>query len=302
MWIQSGKDPSQTWSGGYAAGSSSGYADLKSTVQLIDSDGTKYPMLKEGTDYVMGGNPGENINIKLQTSSDGDPRSDQYGVYIKKLDLDYLAKVQEDYLRTLGAGRKKYLLEHPDELNKEVMDKVDPNRVLVGVYSVNGQSDEDGLAEVNIPIQPGWNNSLLFTFVHYGYAAGASDDKAKQKDFWIDAGSVALEIAAWGLATAATGGWAAVAWVVRAASLVGKVNRLYLIGEIAHISKRWFQDGFGQVGLNKYDAKFPNPGGFNHQYIIDTTGDAPRTAVEKFLTGPLFYPVVIGALAITVFG
>ena len=77
-------------------------------------------MLKEGTDYVMGGNPGENINIKLQTSSDGDPRSDEYGVYIKKLDLDYLAKVQEDYLRTLGAARKKYLLEHPDELNKEV--------------------------------------------------------------------------------------------------------------------------------------------------------------------------------------
>ncbi len=302
MWIQSGKDPTQTWSGGYAAGSSSGYADLKSTVQLIDSDGTKYPMLKEGTDYVMGGNPGENINIKLQTSSDGDPRSDQYGVYIKKLDLDYLAKVQEDYLRTLGAARKKYLLEHPDELNKEVLDKVDDNQALVGVYSVNGQSDEDGLAEVNIPIQPGWNNSLLFTFVHYGYAAGASDDKAKQKDFWIDAGSIALEIAAWGLATAATGGWAAVAWVVRAASLVGKVNRLYLIGEIAHISKRWFQDGFGQVGLNKYDSKFPNPGGFNHQYIIDTTGDAPRTAFDKFLTGPLFYPIVIGALAITVFG
>ena len=40
---------------------------------------------------------------------------------------------------------------------------MDPNQVLVGVYSVNGQSDEDGLAEVNIPIQPGWNNSLLFT-------------------------------------------------------------------------------------------------------------------------------------------
>ena len=56
------------------------------------------------------------------------------------------------------------------------------------------------------------------------------------------------------------------------------------------------------VGLNKYDAKFPNPGGFNHQYIIDTTGDAPRTAFDKFLTGPLFYPIVIGALAITVFG
>ena len=31
-----------------------------------------------------------------------------------------------------------------------------------------------------------------------------------------------------------------------------------------HNSSRWFQDGFGQVGLNKYDAKFPNPGGFNH--------------------------------------
>jgi len=302
MWIQSGKDPIQTWSGGYAAGSSSGYANLKSTAQLIDSDGTKYPMLKEGTDYVMGGNHGENINIKLQTSSDGDPRSDQYGVYIKKLDISYLAKVQEDYLKTLGAARKKYLLEHPDELNKEVMNKVNPNQALVGVYSVNGESDEDGLAEVNIPIQPGWNNSILFTYVHYGYAAGASDDKAKQREFWIDAGSIALEIATWALATAATGGWAAVAGIAKLALWAKRANRLYLIGEIGYITHRWFQDGFGQVGLNKYDAKFPNPGGFNHQYIIDTTGDTPRTAFDKFLTGPLFYPIVIGALAITVFG
>ena len=106
------------------------------------------------------------------------------------------------------------------------MDKVDPNQALVGVYSVKGQSDENGLAEVNIPIQPGWDNSLLFTFVHYGYAAGASDDKAKQREFWIDAGSIALEIAAWGLATAATGGWAAVAWVVRAAALGEKSKSL----------------------------------------------------------------------------
>ena len=32
------------------------------------------------------------------------------------------------------------------------------------------------------------------------------------------------------------------------------------------------------VGLNKYDAKFPSPGGFNHLYTIDTTGATPRTA------------------------
>jgi|GEM_PF-2995027 hypothetical protein len=302
MWLQSGKDPSQTWTGGYGAGSASGNANLKSNVQIIDPDGTKYPMLKEGTDYIMGGNPGENINIKLQTSSDGDPRSDQYGVYIKKLDIGYLAKVQEDYLRTLGAARRKYLLEHPDELSQAVMNKVNSNQALVGVYSVTGESDEDGLAEVNIPIQPGWNNSLLFTFVHYGYAAGASDDQAKRNQFWMDVGSVALEIAAWGLATVASGGLAAVAGVVRLASLAKKANRLYLIAEVAFLGKQWFQDGFGIVGLNKYDSKFPNPGGFNHQYIIDTTGATPRTAIDKFLAGPLFYPIVIGALAITVFG
>ncbi len=299
MWLQAGKSSDQTWTGAYGTGSIVGNANLKSTVQLIDPEGKKYPMLKEGTEYMMGGNPGETMNIKLQTSSDGEPRSDQYGVYIKKLDLGYLAKVQEDYLRTLGAARKKYLLEHPDELNEAIMDNVDPGQALVGVYSVNGQSDEDGLAEINIPIQPGWDNSLLFTFVHYGYAAGASDDNAKQREFWIDAGGIALDIAAWAVATAATGGWAAVAGI---ALWARRANRLYFIGEIGYISKRWFQDGFGTVGLNKHDAKFPNPGGFNHQYIIDTTGATPRTAFDKFLTGPLFYPIVIGALAITVFG
>jgi hypothetical protein len=302
MWLQSGKDPTQSWSGGYGAGSKSGNANLKSSMQLISPEGKKYPMLKEGTEFVMGGNPGENINIKLQTSSDGDPRSDKYGVYIKKLDIGYLAKVQEDYLRTLGAARKKYLLEHPDELSAAVMDKVDSNQALVGVYSINGESDEDGLAEVNIPIQPGWNNSILFTYVHYGYAAGASDDKAKNTEFMIDAGSIALELATWALAIGASGGLAAVAGIAKLALWAQRANRAFLLVEIGYVGKRWFQDGFGTVGLNKYDAKFPNPGGFNHAYTIDTTGSAPRTGVEKFLTGPLFYPVVIGALAITVFG
>ena len=126
MWLQEGKASYQSWEGGIVSGSIRGNANLKSSIQIIDSDGKKYPMLKEGTEYVMGGNPGENINIKLQTSSDGDPRSDKYGVYIKKLDLNYLAKVQEDYLKTLGASRKKYLLEHPDELSAAVNDKVNP--------------------------------------------------------------------------------------------------------------------------------------------------------------------------------
>ena len=296
MWLQSGKSSDQTWTGAYGTGSTSGKANLKSTVQIIDSDGKKYPMLKDGTEYVMGGNPGETMNIKLETSSDGDPRSDEYGVYIKKLDLGYLSKVREDYLRTLGAARKKYLLEHPDELNNEVMSKVNPQQALVGVYSVNGESDEDGLAEINIPIQPGWDNSLLFTYVHYGYSDQASDDYAKQIDFWIDAGSVALQVAAIVAAGVFTGG---AAWVVGALNFA---NKAVLIPELVYAAHRWMQDGFGQVGLNKYDAKFPSPGGFNHAYTIDTTGDAPRTAFEKFMTGPLFYPIVIGALAITVFG
>ena len=299
MWLQEGKDPKQSWSGGHGSGSKTGNANLKSSVQLIDPEGKKYPMLKEGTEFVMGGNPGENINIKLQTSSDGDPRSDKYGVYIKKLDLNYLAKVQEDYLKTLGASRKKYLLEHPDELSAAVNDKVNPNQALVGVYSVNGVSDEDGLAELNIPIQPGWKNSLLFTYVHYGYSSGASDDKAKSREFWIDAGGIALELATWLAASVASGGVVAVLGIAKALTWA---NRAYLVAELGYVGHRWFQDGFGMVGLNKYDAKFPNPGGFNHAYTIDTTGSAPRSAIDKFLAGPLFYPIVIGALALTVFG
>ena len=302
MWLQSGKDPTQTWTGAYGTGSISGNANLKSTVQLIDPEGKKYPMLKEGTDYVMGGNPGETMNIKLQTSSDGEPRSDQYGVYIKKLDIEYLIKVQEDYLKTLGDARKKYLLEHPDELSKAVANQVDPSRVLVGVYSVSGESDEDGLAEINIPIHPGWNNSILFTYVHYGYSAGAADDAAKRIDFWKDAGFLALEAAFWIGGTALTGGIAGLVGVVRAARIVSAARKLQLAAELGDVAHRWFEDGFGAVGLNKYDAKFPSPGGFNHLYTIDTTGSSPRTAIDKFLTGPLFYPIVIGALVITVFG
>ena len=296
MWLQAGKSSDQAWSGDYGTGSTSGKANLKSTMQIIDPDGNKYPMLKEGTEYVMGGNPGEIMNIKLQTSSNGEPRSDQYGVWIKKLDLKYIQKVREDYLRTLGAARKQYLLEHPNELDNEVMNKVDQGQALVGVYSVSGESDEDGLAEINIPIQPGWNNSLLFTYVHYGYSAYAADDQAKQKEFWYEAGAWALQLAALVAAGVFTGG---AAWVAGALSFA---NKVVLVPELAYVARRWFQDGFGSVGLNKYDAKFPSPGGFNHLYTIDTTGATPRTAFEKFLTGPLFYPIVIGALAITVFG
>ncbi len=302
MWLQAGKSSDQAWSGDYGTGSTSGKANLKSTMQIIDPDGNKYPMLKEGTEYVMGGNPGEIMNIKLQTSSNGEPRSDQYGVWIKKLDLKYIQKVREDYLRTLGAARKQYLLEHPNELDNEVMNKVDQGQALVGVYSVSGESDEDGLAEINIPIQPGWNNSLLFTYVHYGYSAGAADDAAKRSDFWKDARLIALEAAFWIGGTALTGGIAGIVGVVRAVQIVGYARKVQIAYELGDLAHRWFEDGFGAVGLNKYHAKFPSPGGFNHLYMIDTTGSSPRTAIEKFLTGPLFYPIVIGALAITVFG
>lgn len=299
MWLQEGKASYQSWEGGIVSGSIRGNANLKSSIQIIDSDGKKYPMLKEGTEYVMGGNPGENINIKLQTSSEGDPRSDEYGVTINKLDMDYLIKTREDYLRTLGASRKKYLLEHEDELNAILENQVDMNQVLVGVYSITGESDENGLAEINIPIQPGWKNSLLFTNVHYGYADYASDDAQKKLDWWSEAGPLVLQTLVWIAAGVFSGGGAFVLGAVR---LLTIANKIVLIPELTYMTRRYLQDGYGSVGMNKYDAKFPNPGGFNHTYTIDTTGLSPRTAVDKFLTGPLFYPVVIGALAITVFG
>ena len=49
-----------------------------------------------------------------------------------------------------------------------------------------------------------------------------------------------------------------------------------LAAEIAWVFHRIRQDAYGFIDTNKYDCRFPIPGGFNHTYAIDvvqTMGD-----------------------------
>jgi hypothetical protein len=307
--MQEGKSSDQVWST-KGAGSGSKKTNFRSTLKIQDpTSGKTFPVLKNGTEYTVGANPGENIIVDVQTLSDDKPVADKYEIYIKKLDIEYMASVAEDYKLTKSADRQRYLEAHPEVLFQEAGPNMDPNKIMINVYSTSGVTDEEGKAKVSIPVTDSMNNSILFTFAHYGYDEGAADDAAKSRDFWFDAGSVVLQLAGWAAASLASGGLAAVAGLARAVSLAKKfqgalslANKGVLIGELGYLSKRWMQDGFGSIGLNQYGDKFPTPGGFNHLYTIDTTGTAPRTAVEQFLVSPLFWPVVIGGAAIALLG
>ncbi len=237
--------------------------------------------------------------IDVQTLSDGKPVSDKYEIYVKKLDLEYISSVAQEYKLTKSASRQKYLEDHPDILFQEAGSNIDANKTMVNIYSHSGVTDENGNAKVSIPVTDSMKNSILFTFAHYGYDNQAADDAAKSKEFWIDAGSVVLQLAAWAAASLASGGLAAVAGIARALTLANKVA---LIPELGYVARQWMQDGFGAIGVNKYGDKFPTPGGFNHLYVVDTTGTTPRTAVEQFFVSPLFWPVVIGGAAIALLG
>jgi len=297
--MQEGKSSDQVWST-KGAGSGSKKTNFRSTLKIQDpTSGKTFPVLKNGSEYTIGANPGENIIVDVQTLSDDKPVADKYEIYIKKLDIEYMASVAENYKLTKSADRQRYLEAHPEVLFQEAGPNMDPDKIMINVYSTSGVTDEEGKAKVSIPVTDAMNNSILFTFAHYGYDQGAADDAAKSRDFWIDAGSVTLELAGWLAASLASGGLAAVAGIARALSLA---NKVVLVGELSYLSHRWMQDGFGSIGVNQYGDKFPTPGGFNHLYTIDTTGTTPRTAVEQFLVSPLFWPVVIGGAAIALLG
>ena len=237
--------------------------------------------------------------IDVQTLSDSKPVSDKYEIYVKKLDLEYISSVAQEYKLTKSASRQKYLEDHPEILFQEAGSNIDANKIMVNIYSTSGVTDENGNAKVSIPITPSMKNSILFTFAHYGYDNQAADDAAKSFDFWVDAGSVVLQLAAWAAVYLASGGLAAIAGIAKALTVANKVA---LIPELGYVARRWMQDGFGSIGVNKYGDKFPAPGGFNHLYVVDTTGTTPRTAVEQFFVSPLFWPVVIGGAAIALLG
>jgi len=41
-----------------------------------------------------------------------------------------------------------------------------------------------------------------------------------------------------------------------------------LAAEMAYLAHRYYQDGYGEIDMNKYDCRFPLPGGFNHTYAL----------------------------------
>jgi hypothetical protein len=135
--------------------------------------------------------------IDVQTLSDDKPVSDKYEIYVKKLDLEYISSVAQEYKLTKSASRQKYLEDHPEILFQEAGSNIDANKIMVNIYSTSGVTDENGNAKVSIPVTDSMKNSILFTFAHYGYDNQAADDAAKSKEFWIDAGSVVLQLAAW---------------------------------------------------------------------------------------------------------
>jgi hypothetical protein len=84
--------------------------------------------------------------------SDDKPVADKYEIYIKKLDIEYMASIAENYKLTKSADRQRYLEAHPEVLFQEAGPNMDPNKIMINVYSTSGVTDEEGKAKVSIPM------------------------------------------------------------------------------------------------------------------------------------------------------
>ena len=265
------------------AGSVACETDFTSGVRIVDPNGKDISFdTKEGVPVWSQIPEGSLLEWRVETLADSKKgASDRVNIDITSMDPSYMTRIankaidsfDEDQLIAMLQGdntpMEEFLEENPDLINPELAQAT--------FYSQTVVTGDDGKATGTIPIDPAWGKSLFSINFHYGYsdlAEMSTDDKTER--VWVEEiGPILVEILATVALTAITAGAALgvrIAMLAKAGktfSTIKKVSKIAFAVEMAMMARAYFAQGFGIVGLNKYDCSFPLAG-FNHVYSFDT--------------------------------
>lgn len=269
--MQTGKSPGQTWYGFLGDRGHGCNTNFKTALTVRDKEGmprTLDRITAEGqTEFVYPqvGN-GDKVAIEVQTFGDGNTaKSDTVTVSLQGINLGYMMGKMESLLATKTDEEQAAIVKNTDLFVEELMSTLSPSSLVVTLRTLTINTDDDGMGRIEIFVEPEWPAGPLFVNCHYGYSAAGerSDwDKSLQLLFTeILPLVVDLTLAAFilfgGCATGVGCGPAIAA------------GQALLVAELAYVVHRMAEDGYGAIEENKYDCRFPAPGGFNHIYSLN---------------------------------
>lgn len=274
-WMQSGKSPDQTWwkeSSGCntnfksAVAVRDGYEGVTRQLQKTTVDGTTEYMFPQ----VL---TGDRVTIDVQTISDGKGRSDKCQIRLAALNMNFVVQEMMKVLESKTPEEQQALLADTAKLG-ELMKPIlvnNPTAVLPLIRTQRINTDSDGLGRAEIFMERDWNAGLLFLTCQYGYSASAErSDWAKAAEFIVtEILPLVLDLAIV-IFSVAVGCTIGAAFTVGGSCLAAlALSTAILAAEIAYLYHQYQQDAFGFIDTNKYDCRFPTPGGFQHLYTLE---------------------------------
>ncbi len=279
-WLQSGKSADQFWyEEDYDCNTG-----FKSSVIVRNKEGMPRTMDKittsEGAvEYVFPqtGN-GDKIHVEVKTlGDDSKAKSDRVTINLTALNMGYMMSEMNKLLATKTKEEADALILDSDALAAALMPQLSAASLVVNVRTYTFNTESNGVGSKEIYIEDAWPPGPLFLTCHYGYSASAErSDFAKFLEFFLeDVLPLVVDLAlAIGMLVVGCGTAPFTAGVGCAAAAAA--SWALLAAEIAWMYHRIKQDAYGFIDTNKYDCRFPVPGGFNHTYTIDvvqTMGD-----------------------------
>jgi len=279
-WLQSGKSADQVWyQKDYDCNTG-----FKSSVIVRNVEGMPRTMDKitttEGSvEYVFPqvGN-GDKLNVAVQTlGDDSKAKSDRVTINLTALNMGYMMNELNKLLASVSQEEQDALLTNTDALAEKLLPLLNPSSLIVNVRTDTFNTDAKGIGEKEIYVEDEWPPGPLFLTCHYGYSssAEASDFSKFLEVFLEDVLPLIIDVAlVIGMVVVGCGTAPLTAGVGCAAAFAASIA--VLTAEIAWLYHRIRQDAYGFIDTNKYDCRFPIPGGFNHTYAIDvvqTMGD-----------------------------
>lgn len=269
--MQTGKSPSQVWSEQLGKRCHAGF---NSAMTVRDKEGmlrTLDRITAQGqTEFVYPqvGN-GDKVAVDVKTfGDDNKAKSDKVTVTLRAINLGYMIGKMESLLATKTDEEQAAIVKNTDLFVEELMSTLSPSSLVVTLRSLTINTDDDGMGRIEIFVEPEWPAGPVFVTCHYGYSAGNErDDWSKSLEIFITEILplvVDLTLIAVIIFGSCGGPQAAVACAPAIAA-----GQALLVAEIAYVAHRYSQDGYGAVDLNKYDCRFPVPGGFNHTYSLN---------------------------------
>ena len=272
-WMQTGKSPGQTWyDEDYACNTG-----FKSAVTVRDKEGMPRTMdrITAGgeTQFVFPqiGN-GDKVIVDVKTlGDDNKAKSDRVTVGLTGINLGYMMGTMADLLATKTEAEQAALIQNTDALVEELMPMLAPGSLIVNIRTQTINTNSDGIGQVEIFVEDAWPAGPLFVNCHYGYSATAerSNWDKSLEFFFVEILPliVDLALAAIFLLAGCTIGAAFTAGGTCLLALGASIA--LLSAEIAYLIHRIRKDAYGFIDINKYDCRFPIPGGFNHTYTLD---------------------------------